>query len=244
MKLLATGNLTHYKDDERDSLMFVLVRMFNDYESSRLMLLNGLPEQATMPMRDAIECMMLFRLFSKDSKYALRWVESFKEYNAPIVKTFLDELKIDCPEYAFYGMLSEMVHPNLLSVVHKLTEKEQTNNTLMRTFHFGGMNRPTWTGLIFENLLVFLLMTLLSVLPPTYSRFMKNPEEWWSRVEVVRDRFVEFGADLHFKKAEKTGKDKIEQEKVFKKLKVWRIKAELEKLDIEKITEDKGFPEE
>ncbi len=234
---------SNYKDDERSSLMFVLVRMFNDYESSRLMLLNGLPEQAIMPMRDAIECMMLFRLFSKDSKYAFRWVEYFKEYKASIVKTFLDELEIDCPEYAFYGMLSEMVHPNLLSVASKVTEKEQTGNTLIRTFHFGGMNRPTWTGPVFNNLLVILLMTLLSVFPPTYFRFMKNPEDWWSKVLAAKDRLEKFGAHLHIQKVEKTGKDKIEQELISKKLKVWRIQAELEKLDEKRIAADKGFPE-
>lgn len=234
---------SNYKDDERSSLMFVLVRMFNDYESSRLMLLNGLPEQAIMPMRDAIECMMLFRLFSKDSKYAFRWVEYFKEYKASIVKTFLDELEIDCPEYAFYGMLSEMVHPNLLSVASKVTEKEQTNNTLVRTFHFGGMNRPTWTEQVFNYLLVILMMTLLSAFPPTYFRFMKNPEEWGNKVLAAKDRLAEFGAHLQLEEVEKTGKDKVEQERVFKKLKLWRIKAELEKLDEKRIAADKGFPE-
>jgi hypothetical protein len=233
---------SHYKDDERSSLMFVLVRMFNDYESSRLMLLNGFPEQAVMPMRDAIECTMLFRLFSKESKYALRWVEYFKEYKASIVKTFLDELEVDCPEYAFYGMFSEMVHPNLLSVASKVTEKEQTGNTLIRTFHFGGMNRPTWTEQVFNHLLALLLMTLLSVLLPIYARFMKNPEEWQKKVLAAKDRLVKFGAHLHIEKVEKTGKAKAEEERVFKKFKLWRIEAELEKLDEKRIAADKGFP--
>lgn len=233
----------HYKE-EKGSLMFVLTRMFNDYESSRLMLLNGLPEQAIMPMRDAIECMMLFRLFSEDSKFALRWTEYFKEYHPSIVKTFLEELEVDCPEYAFYGMLSEMAHPNLLSVASKVTERELANNTIIRTYHFGGMNRPTWIGPVFNNLLVILLMAILSVLSPTYFRFMKDPEEWWNKVLVVKDRLVEFGAGLHFEEVEKTGRDKVAEEIVFKKLKVWRIKAELEELDSKKIAEDEGFSEE
>lgn len=232
----------HYKE-EKSSLMFVLTRMFNDYESSRLMLLNGLPEQAIMPMRDAIECMMLFRLFSEDSKFALRWTEFFKEYHASTVKTFLDELEIDCPEYAFYGMFSEMVHPNLLSVASKVTEHELKDSMLIRRYHFGGMNRPTWTGPVFGNLLVIQLMTIMSVLPPTYFRFMKNPEEWRNKVLAAKDKLAELGADLHFEEVEKTGKDKVEQERVFKKLKLWRIKAELEKLDEKRIAADKGFTE-
>jgi len=187
----------HYKE-EKSPLMFVLARMFNDYESSRLMLLNGLPEQAIMSMRDAIECMMLFRLFSEDSKFALRWTEFFKEYHASTVKTFLDELGIDCPEYAFYGTFSEMVHPNLLSVASKVTEHALKDSMLIRRYHFGGMNRPTWTGPVFGNLLVIQLMTIMSVLPPTYFRFMKNPEEWRNKVLVAKDKLVELGADLHF----------------------------------------------
>ena len=227
--------------EEKSALMFILTRMFNDYECSRLLLLNGLPEQAVMPMRDAIECMMLFRLFSKDSKFALRWTEYFKEYKPSTVKMFLDELDVDCPEYAFYGMFSETVHPNLLSVASKVTELEQTDGTIIRRFHFGGMNRPTWTGPVFGNLLAILLMTIMSVLPPTYFLFMKNPAEWWNKVLAVKDELVKFGANLHFEEVRKTGKDKVEQELIFKKLKLWRIQAELEKLDEKRIAADKGF---
>lgn len=231
-----------HNKEEKSALMFILTRMFNDYESSRLLLLNGLPEQAVMPMRDAIECMMLFRLFGKDSKFALRWTEYFKEYKASTVKIFLDKLGVDCPEYAFYGMFSQMVHPNLLSVASKVTEHEQTDSTIIRRYHFGGMNRPTWTGPVFGNLLTILLMTIMSVLPPTYFLFMKDSEEWWNKVLAAKDELLKFGANLHFEEVEKTGKDKVEQELVFKKSKLWRIQAELEKLDEKRIAADKGFP--
>lgn len=237
-----TSNWHHR--EEKTALMFILTRIFNDYESSRLMLLNGLPEQAVMPMRDAIECMMLFRLFSEDSKFALRWTDYFKEYKASTVKTFLDELKVECPEYAFYGMYSEMVHPNLLSVASKVTEHELANKGIMREYHFGGMNRPTWTEQVFNHLLVMILMTIFSVLPPTYARFMTNPYEWWDKVLAVKDKLVKFGANLHFEKVEKTGKAKVEQERISNKLKLWRIKAELEKFDEKRIATDKGFPVE
>ncbi len=230
------------KEEERHSLMFVLVRMFNDYESSRLMLLNGLPEQAVMPIRDAIECMMLFRLFSRDSKYALRWIEYFKEYKASIVKGFLDELQIDCPEYSFYGMLSEMVHPNLLSVAAKVTEKEIPDKGVLRTFHFGGMNRPTWTEKVFLFCLVLQLMTLVSVLPPTYFRFMENPDVWWKKVLEAKEKVGEFGANVRLKEVEKTEYDEAQKQLIYKKLKLWKIEAELEKLDEKSIVDDKGFP--
>lgn len=232
-----------HNKEEKSALMFILTRMFNDYESSRLLLLNGLPEQAVMPIRDAIECMMLFRLFGKDSKFALRWTEYFKEYKPSTVKTFLDELGVDCPEYAFYGMFSEMVHPNLLSVASKVTEHEQNDSTIIRRYHFGGMNRPTWIGPVFGNLMVIILMTIMSVLPPIYFLSMKNPEEWWNKVLAAKDELVKFGATLHFEKVEKTGKNKVEQELISKKLKTWRIQAELEKLNEKTIAADKGFPD-
>ncbi len=230
----------HYKE-EKSPLMLVLARMFNDYESSRLLLLNGFPEQAVMPMRDSIECMMLFRLFSKDSKYALRWPEFIKEYKASIIKASLDDLKIDCPEYAFYGMLSEMVHPNLLSVASRVTEHKLDNENTIRSFHFGGMNRPTWTQTVFNNLLVLMLMTLLSVLPPTYSILIQKPEEWWNKVISVRDKLEKFGTKVQLKEGEETIQEKNIRKRVYKKSKIWRIEAELKQLDDKRIKEDKGF---
>lgn len=231
-----------HNKEEKSALLFLLTRIFNDYESSRLLLLNGLPEQAVMPMRDTIECMMLFRLFNKDSKFALRWTEYFKEYKASTVKTFLDELKCDCPEYGFYGMFSEMVHPNLLSVASKVTEHEVAKNKLIRSYHFGGMNRPTWTMQVFNNLLIILLMTLSSILPLNYFRFMENPEKWRDKVKAVTDKLGELGADLKLEQKETTIKNKNEQAIISKKLKVWRLKAELEKINEKRIIDDKGFP--
>jgi len=212
----------HYKE-EKSPLMLVLVRMFNDYESSRLLLMNGFPEQAVMPMRDSIECMMLFRLFSNDSKYALRWAEHIKEYKASLIKTFLNDLQIDCPEYAFYGMLSEMVHPNLLSAATKVTENKLDNENSIRSFHFGGMNRPTWTQTVFNNLLVLMLMSLLSVLPPTYSIYMQNSEDWWSKIISVRAKLGKFGTHVKLEEVEETAAEKDLRERVYKKSKVWRI---------------------
>jgi len=230
-----------HNKEEKCALMFTLIRMFNDYETARLLLLNGFPEQAVMPMRDAIECMMLFRLFGKNPKFALRWTDYFKEYKASTVKTFLDELGVDCPEYAFYGMFSQMVHPNLLSVASKVTEHELGAKGMVRSYHFGGMNRPTWTTPVFNNLLVFLLMTILSVLSPVYSIYMKNPEEWWNKVLLVKDKLAKLGANLTVEEAEQTAEQRKIKEQVHRKLKMWKIKAELENLEYKQIIRDKGY---
>ncbi len=230
-----------HRKEEKSALIFILTRMFNDFESSRLLLLNGLPEQAVMPMRDIIECMMLFRLFGADSKFAVRWAEYFKEYHVSHSKAFLDELQIDCPEYGFYGMYSEMVHPSLLSVVAKVTEHELSDGQLVRTYHFGGMNRPTWTTNVFSHLLVMQLMTLLSVLPPVFFNFMEHPDKWWDKVLVIKDKMIKYGAKLHLEEEKEI--DVKVQGRVSKKLKIWKIKAELEKLEEKNLTEDEGFPE-
>jgi hypothetical protein len=233
-------NNWHYKE-EKSSLMVILTRLFNDFESARFLLLNGFPEQAIMSMRDALECMMLFRLFSNDSKYASRWSVYFKEYHISIVKSFLDELGVECPEYAFYGMLSEMVHPNLLSVASKVTEHEITNTGMVRSYHFGGMNRPTWTTPVFNNLLVFILMTLLSVLSPVYATYMNNPEEWWSKVLLARNKLKELKINIELEGVEESAEEKRVRKKVHQKLRLWRIEAELEKMEFEQIIHDEDF---
>jgi len=233
------GKDWHFKE-EKSAPMLLLSRMLNDFESSRLLLLNGLPEQAIMPIRDVIECMMLLRLFDSDPKLALRWMKNLKEYQPSNAKKRLDELEIDCPEYAFYGMLSELTHANLLSVVSSATEKMLAKNLLVTTYHFGGMDNPTWIGLAFNNLFIFLYLTLASVLPPVYFPYMKNPQEWWNKVVGLQDKLSELVEGLEFEKEEKSGKDKGEEELVFKKLKLTKIHAAL--FDKERIAADKGFP--
>ena len=136
-----------------DPLIILLARIFNDFESSKLLVLRGFTEPAQMPVRDVIECMMLFRLFNSDSKLALRWMNNLKEYHPSSVKKRLDELEVDCPEYIYYGLLSELTHPNLLSAMSIVTEKRLTDGLISRAFNFGGMNNPTWIGLIFTNIL-------------------------------------------------------------------------------------------
>jgi hypothetical protein len=225
--------------EEKSPEIILLARMFNDFESTKLLLLYGLPEQAMMTMRDIIECMMLFRLFGKDAKLALRWMRNLKEYHPSNVKKRLDELRVDCPEYVYYGMLSELAHANLLSVVSRVTETKLTDHLIIQTYHFGGMNNPTWIGLVFKNLLILSFMTLVSVLPPAYFPVMSNREEWWGKVTGLKDRLVGLGAGLQFEEDETIGKDKVETDKIRKKLRLVRVETSL--FDKEAIASDRGF---
>jgi hypothetical protein len=234
------ANSWHFKE-EKSAPMLLLSRLFNDFESARLLLLNGLPGQAAMPLRDSIECMMLFRLFGSEPKLALRWMKNLKEYRPSNVKARLDKLKVDCPEYAFYGMLSELTHANLLSVVSIATEKKLTNDLLVQTYHFGGLNNPTWIGIVFNYLFIFLYLILTSVLPLAYFPYMKDPQEWWNKVVGLKDKLGELVEGLEFEKEEETGKDKAEQELVFRKLKLAKVHAAL--FDKERIAADEGFPD-
>ncbi len=228
------SNKWHFKQG-KSPRMILLARMFNDFESSRFLLLNGLPEQAITHMRDVIECMMLFRLFDKDSKRAKRWMTNLKEYHPSDVKKRLDELEIECPEYAFYGMLSQLTHVNLLSVVTHITDKRLSNNLILETYHFGGINNPTWIGLVFNNLFIFIFISLISVLPPVYLPSMKNPQEWWDKVVGLKAKLGGFVEGLEFEEPENE-----EERMVFKKLGMAKIKTAL--FDKEKIASDKGFP--
>ena len=88
-----------------------------------------------------------------------------------------------------------------------------------------------------------MLMAILSVLPPVYLQYLKDPEEWWHKVLAIKDKMSKFGAKVHIEEMEESDKGKVVQERVLKKLKLWRVKAELEKLDEKRIIADTGFPD-
>lgn len=228
--------------EEKSPLIILLARIFNDFESSKLLILRGFTEPAQMPMRDVIECMMLFRLFIYDSKLALRWMYNLKEYRPSSVKKRLDELEVDCPEYIYYGLLSELTHANLLSAMSIVTEKRLTDGLISRAYNFGGMNNPTWIGQVFINILILLFLTLQSILPLVYFDVMNRPDEWWDKVEGLKDRLVELGANIQVEEVELTDKEKRIQDQTLKKLgKLVQVKTTL--FDKKKVAEDKGFPE-
>ena len=225
-----------------DPLIILLARIFNDFESSKLLVLRGYTEPAQMPLRDVIECMMLFRLFIYDSKLASRWMNDLKEYHPSNVKKRLDELEVDCPEYIYYGLLSQLTHPNLLSAMSIVTEKRLTNGLISRAFNFGGMNNPTWIGQIFLDIVILLFLNLQSILPLVYFNVLKRPNEWWGKVEGLKDKLVELGANIQVEEVEFTDEEKKLQGQTLKKLgKLVRVETTL--FDKKKIAEDKGFPE-
>lgn len=228
--------------EEGDPLLILLARIFNDFESSKLLLLRGYTEPAQMPMRDIIECMMLFRLFINDSKLALRWMNNLKEYRPASVKKRLDELEVDCPEYIYYGLLSELTHANLLSAMSVVTEKRLTHGLISRAYNFGGMNNPTWIGLIFIDILILLFLTLQTILPQVYFDAVNRPGDWWDKVGGLTDRLVELGANIQVEEVELTDKEKKIRDQTLKKLgKLVQVKTTL--FDKKKVAEDKGFPE-
>ena len=106
--LEATEPLAAYwKDDSegQPAVMLLNSRMFNDFEAAKCLLMWGLPEQAVMPMRDTIECMMLMRLFEHKPELARRWVTNLAEYSPGNVNAELKKLGVDAPEYRLYPML-------------------------------------------------------------------------------------------------------------------------------------------
>lgn len=231
-----------HNEEAKSPAIVLISRIFNDFECSRLLLQNGQPEQAAMPMRDALEGMMLIKLFCNDYKLALRWMKDLKEYRISHVKKRLDELKVDCPEYALYGTLSTLTHANLLSVASRVTETTLTNNSVLRTYHFGGINNPSWIGLVLNNLLIYLLLILLSVHPLLYLPNMSDFNEWWNRVNGLLPKLQEFLGDaLQFEEFDKTGGGDTERARVFKRLKLAKVQAIL--YDGDMIAADKGFPD-
>jgi len=228
----------HFKKEKSPEIMLIS-RIFNDFETSRILILHGLTEQSHMPMRDIIECSMLFRLFGCNPGLALRWMKNLKEYSPKNIKAELKKLKVDCPEYdKFYGMLSELAHPNLLSVVHNVIERKTKDKWIIQTYMFGGLNNPSWTKLVLINILSMLLFVMTEILPSAYMPNMGNPEEWQSRVIKVANKIVELGAEVQF--VEKEEVDNSVKKLVRKKMKLSQINFNL--FDKQVVSNDKGFP--
>ena len=147
-----------YREDtvyDKLALFILATRIFNDSEGSKHLLLQGLPSQAQMVLRDIIECTMLFRLFLKNPKLAKRWLMELKEYQPKDVNRKLSEMSIDAREYAFYGMLSHEGHSNLLASLSTVQEKE-VKEGMLRTFHFGSSRTPETLYFVQQGFLTLL----------------------------------------------------------------------------------------
>jgi len=184
-------------DGEKKAAVLMLIsRMFNDFESAKLLILNGLCEQAYMPLRDTIECMMLIRLFNAEAKRALRWVSRLAEYSPGQVKKRLDELKIDAPEYALYSPLSRLSHANLLGSLTHVQEVNLGDRNLLRTYHFGGFRNDKWIGRELQFALIHMIFALVGPLGQTYWLHLPDPHGWYEDVMALMPRLQKCGADI------------------------------------------------
>jgi hypothetical protein len=195
LKPLDSAMPSWHHDKVKSAVMIVLSRMVNDFEAGQHLLLRGLPEQAVHPIRDAIECMMVLRLFDSEPKMALRWMKDLKQYSAANCKALLEERTVEIPEYAYYAALSNLCHPNIFSSIAHVTE-EHTEKGLIWTYHFGGMWDYKWAQLQFFNLLGVIQIALLTVLPGLYVPVLERPEEWYSKVQGMLPTLEKLGVEI------------------------------------------------
>jgi hypothetical protein len=194
-----------------------------------------------MPLRDVVECMMLVRLFLRDRELAFRWMKKLKEYHPANVSKRLGELGEKYPEYAFYGPLSQLAHVNLLSVASRVSEEKVSEGLFLETYHFGGVNNPSWIRLLFNFALVLLWMALTSVVASVYWPYMRSPSEWWDKLEVVKERLVGVIGDVvEFEEIGEGSEDRAERERVYKKIGLAKVRAILFDKDV--VASDGGFP--
>jgi hypothetical protein len=222
------------KDTVYDELaLFTLAtRIFNDAEGAKNLLLQGLPDQAQIVIRDIIECTMLYRLFLNYPGFAKRWLMDLKEYQLGDVNTKLLEIGIDAREYAFYGFLSHEGHSNLLASLSNVQE-EKVEEGMLRTFHFGGSRTPETIYFVqhgFITLFFLLHILLIEPLAEYYSRHSSKDsfEIWAKRVNNLPSEIEEFVADISKKKIGKGALiDKRIIELVEKKMRMKEFKIRL-----------------
>ena len=188
----------YWKDDSQGQPMLMLLnsRMFNDFESAKCLLMWGLPEQAVMPMRDTIECMMLMRLTEHKPELAKRWITNLAEYSPGNVNTELKKLKIEAPEYTLYPMLSQRSHSNLLASITRVEEETLSNGNIYLKFHFGGY---TNLKLIAQDFLLLLILEFLALTGPLariYASFVEDYKKWWDSVMAFLPELEELGAEI------------------------------------------------
>lgn len=176
-----------WPDDVKTALVLAIARMFNDFEASQSLILQGLAEQAYMPVRDSIECMMLTRLFRLDPEKAPDWLYKLKHYPAAHVRQWLEERGENPPEYNFYDFFSRRSHANLIASAYRVEETTTSDGSLeSRTVNFGAYPNHLATAIAFKFLLAMMYCAIRVALPPLYVPFMHAPEEWQSNVRALQ----------------------------------------------------------
>ncbi len=150
--------------DPDSAVKTVFVRMFNDFEVANLCALRGLPDQSWGPLRDAVECMMLMRLFVVRPEAARRWITHANEYTAGTTNAQLGEEGIAAIEYGLYGFLSDLAHPNLAGSLGTLTETDHGDGSISIEWGVGGYDHPRLIKLSLEFKLVLQLFAIVDPL--------------------------------------------------------------------------------
>lgn len=190
-------SVKHQWDDSetRSAVMLLLSRLFNDIEAAHRLALLGLTEQAVHGERDAVECMLLMRLFDEEPKTALRYMKHAKEYSAGTCATLLKQKGIQPPEYALYSVLNPLAHPNIYGCIAHVSQQHDSEGVTW-LYHFGGHWHETWIRLALHNLLGCIAMTLVGVLPRIYAPVMTDFLDWFTRVRLAIDKLEQLGMGI------------------------------------------------
>lgn len=168
-----------WPDDTKTAITLAIARMFNNFEASQNAILHGLAEQAHMPIRDAIECMMLTRLFRLDPTKANDWLYRLKLYPADHVKKWIEEAGENSPEYLFYDFFSKRSYANIIGSAYRLIEKTNEEGALeTRTIHFGADPNNVVAATAYAFLLAMMYCAVRVVLPLVYVPFISDPRAW------------------------------------------------------------------
>jgi hypothetical protein len=196
------------KDTVYDELaLFTLsTRIFNDSEGAKHLLLQGLPSQAQIVLRDIIECTMLFRLFLKNPELAKRWLMESKEYQPGDVNTKLLEMSIHAREYAFYGLLSHEGHSNLLACLSSVQEKE-VKEGMLRTFHFGSTRTPEAIFFVQQGFLTLFFLLYISLIEPLAEYYSQHSDTdsftvWAEKVKGLVPKLEALVIEINTKRGE------------------------------------------
>jgi len=196
------------KDTAYDELaLFTLAtRIFNNSEGAKHLLLQGLPNQAQIVLRDIIECTMLFRLFLKNPELAKRWLMELKEYQPGDVNTKLLEMGIHAREYAFYGMLSHEGHSNLLASLSSVQEKE-VKEGMLRTFHFGSSRTPETVFFVQHGFLTLFFLLHISLIEPLAEYYSQHSDTnsfkiWAEKVNSLFPKLEALVTEINPKRGE------------------------------------------
>ena len=215
-------------EDSRTAQLLAITRMFNDFEAAKNLILLGYGDQAYMPMRDSVECMMMSRLFRRSPKRASRWLIGMKNLSPDQVNQWLIEEGEDAFEYNFYATLSQHAHANLIGCFRAVKE-EKAPKGFLRRFTLGAVQDDDFSSLLFAELLSLMAIALLAVLPPTYEPVMNDIAPWRrSRRALI--------SDLHYMRTIfEQQPDKNSSEEHRDSLSRWQEKVILDKLGLQRL---------